>query len=124
MKVARSIGGSVPLVFALVTVAAYGLLLPLTGFYWDDWPFAWIARFLGPSEFIAAFRGFRPFLGPIFFVTSSLFPPDPLLWQILALIIRFLAGLTAWFALDQIWPRRRQETTVASLLFLVFPGYS
>lgn len=115
---------SIPLVFAITTVLAYGLLLPLTGFYWDDWPFAWIAKFLGPAEFIPAFAGFRPFLGPIFFVTTSLIPPNPLLWQIFALLIRFFSGLAAWFALNQIWPNHRRQTLMASLLFLVFPGYS
>ncbi len=112
------------LVFAAVTLLAYGLLLPLTGFYWDDWPFAWLARFLGPAEFIPAFRGFRPFLGPIFFLTTSVIPPNPLLWQIFALLIRFTSGLAAWFALSQIWPEHRRQVLVASLLFLVFPGYS
>ena len=80
---------SVPLLFLLVTLAAYGLLLPFTGFYWDDWPFAWMAKFLGPQEFIPAFAGVRPFLGPIFFrddklgparssVLADLCPPHPL----------------------------------------------
>jgi hypothetical protein len=124
MKSVRLSARSIPLVFAVVTLLAYGLLLPLTGFYWDDWPFAWIARFLGPAEFIPAFRGFRPFLGPIFFITTSLIPPNPLLWQIFALIIRFLSGLLAWLALNQIWPRHRRQTLIVSLLFLVFPGYS
>ncbi len=124
MKSARFNARSIPLVFAIVTILAYGLLLPLTGFYWDDWPFAWIAKFLGPAEFIPAFRGFRPFLGPIFFVTTSLIPPNPLLWQIFALVIRFLSGLLVWLALNQIWPRHQRQTLIASLLFLVFPGYS
>jgi hypothetical protein len=115
---------SIPLAFAIVTILAYGLLAPLTGFYWDDWPFAWIAKFMGPAEFIPAFLGFRPFLGPIFFVTSSLIPPNPLLWQIFAVVIRFLAALSAWFALDQVWPDHKRQTLVVSLLFLVFPGYS
>jgi hypothetical protein len=115
---------SIPLLFLLVTVVAYGLLLPFTGFYWDDWPFAWMAKFLGPQEFIPAFAQVRPFLGPIFFVTTSLIPPVPLYWQIFALIIRFIAGLSAWFALNQIWPHHKQQTLTASLLFLVFPGYS
>ncbi|HEX8993287.1 MAG TPA: hypothetical protein VF784_16515, partial [Anaerolineales bacterium] len=114
----------VPVLFALVTVLAYGLLLPLTGFFWDDWPFAWLAKFLGPAEFIPAFRGFRPFLGPIFLITTTLVPPNPLLWQILALVIRFLSALTAWFALKQVWPQHPRQTLVVSLLFLVFPGYS
>src|SRR5512132_321845 len=68
----RFVSLRIPVLFAGVTVLAYGLLLPLTGFYWDDWPFAWLAKFLGPAEFIPAFQGFRPFLGPIFFVTTSL----------------------------------------------------
>src|SRR5690242_20495556 len=124
MKASRPIERSIPLLFLLVTIIAYGLLLPLTGFYWDDWPFAWIAKFLGPQEFIPAFAGDRPFLGPIFFVTTSLIPPVPIFWQIFALIIRFLSGLSAWFALNQVWPHHKRQTLVASLLFLVFPGYS
>ncbi len=107
-----------------MTVVAYGLLLPLTGFYWDDWPFAWIAQFQGPKEFFPAFAAVRPFLSPIFFVTTSLIPPVPLYWQIFALVIRFASGLSAWFALKQIWPRYQRQTLIASLLFLVFPGYS
>lgn len=124
MKSIRLNAKSIPVAFAIVTLLAYGLLLPLTGFYWDDWPFAWIARFLGPSEFIPAFLGFRPFLGPIFFITTSLIPPNPILWQVFALLIHFLAALCAWFALNGIWPNQRRQTLIASLLFLVFPGYS
>ena len=124
MKSIRFTAKSIPFIFALTTILAYGLLLPFTGFYWDDWPFAWIAKFLGPREFIPAFSGFRPFLGPIFFATTSLIPPDPLLWQIFALIIHFLAGLLAWFALNQIWPNYKRQTLLASFLFLVFPGFS
>ncbi len=109
---------------AITTIVAYGLLLPLTGFYWDDWPFVWIAKFLGPKEFFPAFAGVRPFLAPIFFVTTSLIPPTPIYWQIFALVIRFISGLSAWFALNQIWPHHQRQVFIASLLFLVFPGYS
>ncbi len=124
MKANRPIERSIPLLFLFVTIVAYGLLLPLTGFYWDDWPFAWIAKFLGPQEFLPAFAGVRPFLGPIFFVTTSLIPPVPVYWQIFALLIRFASGLSAWFALNQVWPHHKRQTLMASLLFLVFPGYS
>ncbi len=115
---------SIFLTFAITTLIAYGLLLPLTGFYWDDWPFVWIAKFLGPKEFFPAFAGVRPFLAPIFFVTTSLIPPTPIYWQIFALVIRFISGLSAWFALNQIWPHHLRQVFIASLLFLVFPGYS
>ncbi|HXQ34061.1 MAG TPA: hypothetical protein VN843_08620 [Anaerolineales bacterium] len=124
MQTDRFLERSIPLLFSIVTVIAYGLLLPLTGFYWDDWPFAWIANFLGPQEFFPAFAAVRPFLAPIFFITTSLIPPVPIYWQIFALIVRFISGLSAWFALSQIWPHHKRQVLVASLLFLVFPGYS
>ena len=115
---------NVPLLFFLTTIVAYGLLLPQTGFYWDDWPFVWIAKFLGPKEFLPAFANVRPFLGPIFYVTTSLIPPVPIYWQLFALVIRCLAGLFVWYIFHLIWPRHKQQTLVMALLFLVFPGYS
>jgi hypothetical protein len=124
MKFQHSEEKSIPLLLAILTIVAYGLLLPFTGFYWDDWPFAWIAEFQGPKAFFQAFTGVRPFLGPIFFVTTSLIPPVPLYWQIFALLIRFLSGLLAWSAFRQIWPHHKRATLVVTLLFLLFPGYS
>ncbi len=115
---------SIPYLFALITVTAYGLLLWKTGFYWDDWPFAWIAQFLGPQEFFRAFAGVRPFLEPIFFATTSLIPPIPIYWQVFALLIRFISGWSTWFVLSQVWSNHKRGALVASLLFLVFPGYS
>lgn len=114
----------IPVLFTIITVIAYGLMLPYTGFYWDDWPFAWIAKFLGPAEFTPAFLPFRPFLGPIFQLTTSLIPPVPIYWQVFALLIRLLLGLSAWWMFRQIWPERPRTAFFASLLLLVFPGYS
>src|SRR5258705_13601942 len=106
MKPLRLTAKTSILTLVLLTLAAYGLFVPLTGFYWDDWPFAWIAKFLGPAEFIPAFAPFRPFLGPIFFATTSLIPPVPLYWQVFALIIPFLLGLATWGSFKQICPGR------------------
>ena len=108
----------------MLTLLTYGLMLPWVGFYWDDWPFAWIAKFLGPAEFVPAFEPFRPFLGPIFFGTTGLLPPYPLLWQSTALILRFALTASAWWTFKTIWPKATWQTLTAALLFLVFPGYS
>src|SRR5688500_301093 len=124
MRSTRLTTKSILFTFAITTVLAYGLLLPLMGFYWDDWPFAWIAKFLGPKEFFPAFAGVRPFLAPIFFVTTSLIPLNPVYWQIFALVSRLISGLSAWFALNGIWPQHQRQVYIASLLFLIFPGYS
>ena len=114
----------IPIIFFTTTIIAYGLLLPQTGFYWDDWPFVWIAKFLGPADFFPAFANIRPFLAPIFFVTTSLIPPDPMYWQVFMLLIRFASGLLAWFIFSQVWPARKLAVLAASFLFLLFPGYS
>jgi hypothetical protein len=111
-------------IFATITLIAYGLLLPFTGFYWDDLPFAWIAKFLGPAEFVPAFLPFRPFLGPIFYFTTSLIPPVPLYWQIFALVIRFVLAMSAWWMFTQIFPNKKNIAFIATLLMLIFPGYS
>jgi hypothetical protein len=115
---------TIPAAFLLTTLLAYGMMLPWTGFYWDDWPFAWIAKFLGPSEFLPAFAPFRPFLGPIFFSTTSLLPPIPILWQSLAVLVRLALGLSAWWTYKTVWPAAGWGTFSAGMLFLVFPGYS
>ena len=115
---------SIPFALFLLTLLTYGLMLPWTGFYWDDWPFAWIENFLGPAEFVPAFTPFRPFLGPIFFGTTSLLPPNPLWWQSLALVLRFTLAWTAWWTFKSIWPKARWQTLTAGLFFLVFPAYS
>ncbi len=111
-------------IFALLTLAAYGFLVPFTGFYWDDWPFAWITKFLGPAEFVPAFLPFRPFLGPIFFATTSLIPPYPIYWQIFAVIVRFSMGLSLWWSLGKVWPEKPRLNFIAALLVIIFPGYS
>ena len=120
----RKLQNSPSLIIGLATLIAYGLLLPFTGFYWDDWPFAFIAKFLGPAEFNPAFAPYRPFLGPIFYFTTSLIPPVPLYWQIFALVIRFAIGITALWMFKQIWPERPRTALIAAFLLLIFPGYS
>jgi hypothetical protein len=124
MKSLRFSDKSIPLLVVLTSILAYGLLIPWTGFYWDDWPFAWIAKSFGPAAFIPAFRGFRPFLGPIFTLTTALVPPRPLSWQLFALLVHCGAGLSAWWSLNRIWPEHKRQALITALFLLVFPGYS
>jgi hypothetical protein len=114
---------SVPAMLMVLTVVTYGLLIPWIGFYWDDWNFAWLSHFFGPWEFIPAFRPFRPFLGPIFLVTTSLFHESAMGWQVFALVVRFLIAYGVWWSLDRVWPEHKRQVLVVSLFVLVFPGY-
>jgi len=114
---------NVPTIIFLLILLAYGLLTPRMGFYWDDWPFAWFLKFFGPAEFIESFRPFRPFLGPIFTVTTALFGGDPFTWQLVGLAFRFFLSLEIWYVLRLIWPTRKWDLMWVVLLFTVYPGY-
>ena len=112
---------TIPAAFFILTILTYGLMLPWTGFYWDDWPFAWIAKFLGPAEFIPAFEPFRPFLGPIFFGTTSLLPPNPLLWQSLALLLRFAVTVSVWWMVQDSLAQSQMANTGDIVALSGFP---
>lgn len=114
---------TVPAVILMLVLLAYGLLIPWMGFYWDDWPFAWFLRFFGPAEFIESFRPFRPFLGPIFQLTTTLFGGGAFTWQVIGLITRFLLSLEVWVVLRLIWPAQKQNLMWVVFLFTVYPGY-
>ena len=114
---------TVPIALLFLTIAAYGLLSPWTGFYWDDWPFAWILHFLGPKEFVPAFAPFRPLLGPIFVLTTSILGEHPFTWQVFAMLLRFLTGLAVWWSFSKVWPNNKRQVALLSLCFVVFPGY-
>lgn len=114
---------TVPLMLLGLTIITYGLLVPWVGFYWDDWNFAWISHFLGAGEFLPAFQPFRPFLGPVFAATTSIFHEAPLGWQLFGLLIRFLIAYAAWWALNQVWPAHKRQVLLVSLFVLIFPGY-
>ena len=114
---------AVPALLSALIVLAYGLLTPWMGFYWDDLPFAWFLRFFGPAEFIEGFRPFRPLLGYIFAVTTSIFGGHPLTWQLLGLLIRLLLGLEVWSLLRKVFPSRERSVLWVVLLFTLYPAY-
>jgi hypothetical protein len=57
-------------------------------------------------------------------LTTSTLGTNPLYWQILALVLRVLISIASYWTLNLILPRQKFTTLTASLLLLVFPGYS
>lgn len=114
---------TIPLAFAITCLLAYGLLLPWLGFYWDDWPYTWFARTLGPTGLISALDGDRPFLAASYIATTSLFGSHPLAWQIFALVTRLISVLALWWTMRITWPRMPRQAAWVGLLFAVYPGF-
>lgn len=112
-----------PSVFLLVIAAlTYGLFFWQRGFYWDEFPWAWIYFRLGPDVLTKTFSTSRPFWGMIYQLTLPIVGPNPWVWQLIAIVLRWLTAFLLWKILRVLWPVHSKPAFWASLLFLVYPG--
>ncbi len=112
-----------PSIFLLIiAVMTYGLFFWKRGFYWDEFPWNWIYFRLGPQMLTKTFSTSRPFWGMIYQLTMPIVGPNPWIWQLLAMILRWLTAFLFWRILRVLWPEHPRPALWASLLFLVYPG--
>ena len=113
-----------PFFLLIITILAYGLLLPQLGFYWDDWPWIWFSHLWGKSYLLAIDHQFRPLSGVILFLTSLIAGEKPLIWQSITLTFRWLSAVAFYSFLEAIFPNNRLVNIISSILFLVYPAYT
>jgi hypothetical protein len=110
----------------LITLAgllAYAPLINRFGFYWEDWYVIWAGFNQGPEFFIPLFARERPMVGYLYRLVYPLLGNNPLPWQIYAFLVRLAGALALFWLLRMVWQREKYATTIASLLFLVYPGF-
>ena len=115
---------TVPWVFFVVAILAYGLFIWRHGFYWDDLPMSWIRYELGVEAMKLYFSTSRPVWGSLYQITTQFIPQVPVYWQVFALIWRWLGVILLEMVLRELWPQKRQMVFVACLLFLLYPGFN
>lgn len=108
----------------LLTLLAYGLLVPFLGFYWDDLPMSWIRYQLGIGAMVRYFSNNRPIWGMLYRLTTGLIPQIPVYWQLFALFWRWMTAVLFWLLLKRLWPRQEEMAFWASALFLLYPGFN
>ena len=114
--------------FAAGIVLAFGLLaftpfIHKFGFYRDDWYMLWAGRAFGPQAIIDLFAFDRPFVGTIYSAAYQLLGEHPLNWQVYSFGIRFIGALGFLWMLRRLWPGHRIETTTATILMFIYPGF-
>jgi len=114
---------TIPIALLLFCIAAYGLLIPTLGFYWDDWPMTWFGHVLGPLGYIGVLSSDRPFLGLIYILTTFILKLVPFQWQIFGLITRWLTTWSVYWTLKNLWPKHTEKIAWISILFAVYPGF-
>lgn len=106
-----------------LTILTYGLLAFSLGFYLDDWYIALYQKYFGASGFIKFFEEDRPFLAYVYMLFLPIFKDSRVGWQIFALITRWLATVSFWVLLNQLFPSLKKLWKFAAILFLVYPGF-
>lgn len=115
---------TIPLALLALCVLGFGVLIPLLGFFWDDWPAITTIRLLGVDGFWEFYRGERPFSAWTFIVFEPLLGTNQLLWHAFTLLMRWLSVVGMWWSLRLLWPHRRSEVTWMAFLFAIYPTFT
>ncbi len=108
----------------IATLLVYGISIPWLGFYHDDWYMLWAGQSKdGLNAIIRLFQTDRPLIGWTFAFLYKFFAARVLLWQVFALVLKILTGLSVFWLLRLVLPRERLVTFIAALLFVLYPGF-
>jgi hypothetical protein len=110
---------------ALLAIAllTYGAYITALGFYWDDWPTAWINH-SGTYSITSFFGSDRPISGWMYAAMFRFLPVNPLTWQVLSLLTRWAGAVAVWWVVRSIWPARERIAFMVAALYLVYPGFT
>jgi hypothetical protein len=111
----------VPAVLLFFCVCGYGLLIPWMGYYGDDISMAWLAY--KSHYFDYFFPGNRPIWGMYYQTLCNVLGPAPWHWQVYGLVWRWLSAFIFWRLCITLWPREKENTIVAALLFALYPAF-
>ena len=92
-------------------------------FYRDDWYMIWAGYTQGVHAIIEEFSVDRPFLGLIYAANYLLLGNNPLAWNLYALFLRLSGAFAFLWLLRIIWPDKKKFTSLAVIIFLIYPGF-
>ena len=124
----KKIKHSNKIIFSILLVCVIAVLtyLPLVGqlgYYRDDWHVVWAGYTQGAQEIIELHKIDRPIMGVIYSWNYRLLGAAPLNWHIYSFIMRLCGVLSFYWFFRMVWPKKREAAILASLLFLVYPGF-
>jgi hypothetical protein len=118
--------GLTPLVLAILSFLAYGLLIPWLGLFADDWTFLWTSQILGVEGELRYFilGNNRPLWGLFYHFFINLFGHHlPWFWHIFGIFWLWLTSVLLWWLVRLVWPGHQKTAFYAAALFAVYPGF-
>lgn len=111
-----------PVAYLAVCVLAFGLFIPVLGFFWDDWPTIFYTFNDRTAQLINHFSYDRPFSVWAYWLVGRL-GTAPVTWHLAALLLRWACAVALAWALRPLWPRAGRLVLFAGLIFAIYPGY-
>lgn len=111
------------LILLVVSALAY---LPFIGRFTytnDDWYLMYGAQVQGSDYFVPAYASDRPMRAYVLGPAYDLFGNTPLPYHVSAYVFRFLGAVSLFWLLNQIWGKNKIPNLLATLLFLIYPGF-
>lgn len=111
------------LLLLVVSALVYLPRINQIGYLNDDWYLMYSAHAYGPQVFADIFSIDRPARALVMTPAYTLFGDNPLYYNLSAYFFRLISGFSFLWLLQMLWPRQRTATFIASLLFLIYPGF-
>jgi hypothetical protein len=89
----------------------------------DDWYLMYGAHVQGSDYFAPAYERDRPMRAYVLGPAYDMFGDQPLPYHISAYVFRLLGAISLFWLLNQLWAKNRTANLLASLLFVVYPGF-
>lgn len=112
--------------FLLLVFTATFAYLPFIGqfsYFRDDWYLMYAANTLGGDVFHQIYASDRPMRAYVMSAAYSLFGLNPLYYNFSAYGLRLLGAFVFFATLQMIWKEQKKINLIASVLFLIFPGF-
>lgn len=112
-----------PAVLLFISVLSYGLQIDKLGFFWDDWPYLYLNHSQGILGYPQFMSTDRPFSAWLFMLTGFLFKENAFGYHVFILLLRWFNAIAFLWVLNLTWPHNKSYNFIATLFFLVYPGF-
>ncbi|HEX2697547.1 MAG TPA: hypothetical protein VHM28_07555 [Anaerolineales bacterium] len=102
---------------------AYLPLVNKLGYYNDDWYLLYAGHTQGSQIFHTIYSEDRPARAFVLSADYALFGDHVIYYHLTAYLFRVLAGISFFWILTMLWPRKQSASTLSAILFLVYPGF-
>jgi len=112
-----------PTLLFIVAGLLFLLFTSRIGLFNDDWYLVFDGHAQGSGIFHEVFKSDRPARAYFFEAAYSVFGDHIIYYKITSFIFRYLSVIAFYWALTLIWKKKRNINFLASLIFLIYPGF-